>query len=85
MILKLNKHFNGFFDKISSDQGLFRVRSRDQGKISSIKNLDPGRGWFYSPYDSDYPLYSDIMQCKDTSLDNTGKQHECFAVQLSST
>ena len=23
------------------------------------------------------------MQCKDTSLDNTGKQHECFAVQLS--
>ena len=51
--LKLNKHFNGFFDKISSDQGLFRVRSRDQGKISSIKNLDPGRGWFYSPYESD--------------------------------
>ena len=32
------------------------MRSRDQGEISSIKNLDPGRGWFYSPYDSDYPL-----------------------------
>ena len=56
MILKLSKHFNGFFDKISSDQGLFQVCSRDQGKISLIKNLDPSRGWFYSPYESDYPL-----------------------------
>ena len=49
MILKV-------FDKISSDQGLFRVRSKDQGKFLLIKNLDPGHGWFYSPYDSDYPL-----------------------------
>ena len=64
MILKLNKHFNGFFDKISSDQELFRVRSRDQGKISSIKNLDPGRGWFYSPYESDYPLISESISLK---------------------
>ena len=32
------------------------MRSRDQGKFSSIKNLDPGRGWFYSPYESDHPL-----------------------------
>ena len=48
-----------FFDKISSDQGLFKVRSRDQGNFSSIKNLDPGRGWFYSPYENDYPLSSD--------------------------
>ena len=32
------------------------MQSRDQGKISSIKNLDPGRGWFYSPYESDHPL-----------------------------
>ena len=34
-----------------------------------IKNLDPSRGWFYSPYKSDYPLIMDLsaedfnMQC----------------------
>ena len=32
------------------------VESSDQGKFSSIKNLDPGRKWFYRPYESDYPL-----------------------------
>ena len=48
--LKL-KHFNGFFDKISSflwDQEI---------KV----NLDSDRVWFYSPYNSDYPLIGDKL------------------------
>ena len=28
----------------------------DQGKISPIKNLDPGCKWFYRHYECDYPL-----------------------------
>ena len=32
-------------------------------KISSIKNLDPGRcRWFYNPYESDYPLKGTILE-----------------------
>ena len=43
------------------------MRSRDQGKFWSIKNLDPGRGWFYSPYESDYPM-PNYYYLMDTSL-----------------
>ena len=38
------------------------MRSRDQGKFWSIKNLDPGRGWFYSPYKSDLPLQYSVAR-----------------------
>ena len=41
------------FARISSDQGLFKAQSSDQGKFFSIKNLDPGRRWFYRSYESD--------------------------------
>ena len=53
MILKLNKHFNGFFDKIS------RAFIECDQEIKLIKNLGPIRGWFYSHYESDYPLIND--------------------------
>ena len=33
-----------------------KAQSNDQGKFLCIKNLDPGRGWFYRYYESDYPL-----------------------------
>ena len=33
---------------------LSQVQSSDQGNFSLIKNLDPGRKWFYRPYESDY-------------------------------
>ena len=32
------------------------MQSSDQGKISPIKNLDPGCKWFYRRYECDYPL-----------------------------
>ena len=32
------------------------MQSSDQGKISPIKNLNPGCKWFYRRYECDYPL-----------------------------
>lgn len=43
-------HFKiyGFLARISSDQEVFKVRSRHQGKFSVIKNLDPGRKYAWT-------------------------------------
>ena len=35
---------------------LIESKSSDQGEYLLIKNFDPGRGWFYRYYESDYPL-----------------------------
>ena len=36
------------------------MQSKDQGKFSSITNLDPGHRWFYRSCESDYPLYMTV-------------------------
>ena len=41
------------------------MQSSDQGKISPIKNLDPGYKWFYRRYECDYPLYNDVYTVID--------------------
>ena len=55
MFLKLGKHLYGFFDKMSSDQGP-TLSTIKRSRLNLIENLDPGRGWFYKCYESDYPL-----------------------------
>ena len=55
VILNKANIYKAFLIKYQAIKDLSGVQSSDQGKNSPIKNLDPSRGWFYRPYESDYP------------------------------
>ena len=60
MVIEASSYTKREFTKICLNcqviKANFVVKSSDQGIISSIKNFDPGRGWFYSPIGGGYPL-----------------------------
>ena len=79
-----------FLIKYQAIKDFFRVQSRDQGKILLIKNLDPGRGWFYSPYESDYPLQEvgrgpSIAAARHAENEDRSKRHVCLLLGLLAT
>ena len=56
VLLNKTNIYKAFLIKYQVIKDLSGVQSSDQCKISPIKILNPGRGWFYRPYESDYPL-----------------------------
>ena len=65
-----------------------QARSSDQGPISTIKILDPGRKRFHRRCVSDYPLKDHYTRCESTVIASIGNFNvqitiKCFAFTVS--